>query len=168
MHTKEQIALVGRADEPGGETAGRGGVVKGGVARALRTSGTAVAAAATPGGSGGLAADIDALAASLGHPGRTAGVAVEVAAAAPGDVVETEASSWPGTAAGSDVEPDVQPDQAGATGASASGSTSRPTSPARTRSRRLQPARRPPGAEDLDGAREAPVAAGRPRCHQPT
>ena len=54
-----------------------------------------------------------------------------------------------------------------ATAASGSGSMSRPTSPARTRPRRLQRAGRPPGTEDLDGAREAPVAPCYPRRHQP-
>ena len=51
----------------------------------------------------------------------------------------------------------------GATGASAGAPTSRPTSPARALSRHGQPAWRPPGAEDLHGAREAPVAARHPR-----
>ena len=41
-----RLALVSRADEPEANTAGRGGVVKGGVTRALRTLGRAVAAAA--------------------------------------------------------------------------------------------------------------------------
>ena len=41
----------------------------------------------------------------------------------------------------------------GATGASRGGATSRPPSPAQTRPSRFQPARRPPGAEDLAGGR---------------
>ena len=66
----------------GGEHRGRGGVVKGGDPRALRTSGTAVAAAATPGGSGGLPADVGALVATLGNPSSAAdAVAVELAGA---------------------------------------------------------------------------------------
>ena len=52
---------------------------------------------------------------TLGRPSRAAaGVAVELAAAAPADVVETEAPSRPGTAAaGSGVEPDAQPAKRG-------------------------------------------------------
>ena len=77
--------------------------------------GTVASAAAEPGGSGGPPADVDELVATLGRPGRAAaGVAVELAAAAPADVVETEASSRPGTAAaGPDVEPDAQPAKRG-------------------------------------------------------
>ena len=91
------------------------------------------AAAAAPGGSGCLPADVDELAATLGRPRRAAGgVAVGVASAAPAAGLETEASSRPGTAARSarvvggrwrdahptglkatraspDVEPDAQP-----------------------------------------------------------
>ena len=78
--------------------------------------GTPASAAASPGGSGGLPADVAELAKTLGRPGRAAGVeAVEVAAAAPPAGVETEASSRPGTAAGGrpDVEPDAQPARRG-------------------------------------------------------
>ena len=58
--------------------------------------------------------DIDEIAATLGCPSlAAAGVTVEVAAAAPADVVETEASTRPGTAAGPDVEPDAQPAKRG-------------------------------------------------------
>ena len=78
--------------------------MKGGVARALRTSGT------TPGGLGDGPADVDELAAALGDSNSAAGVgAVELVAAAPVGG-QTEASSWPGTAAaGADVETDAQP-----------------------------------------------------------
>ena len=93
----------------------------------------ASAAAEAPGGSGGQAADVDELAATLGRPRRAAGgAAVGVASAAPAAGLETEASSRPGTAARSarvvggrwrdahptglkatraspDVEPDAQP-----------------------------------------------------------
>ena len=55
----------------------------------------------------------------------------------------------------------------GATGASAGGSTSRPPPHARTRPRRLQPARRPVGAEDLDRCPRTPVSPRHPRRHQP-
>ena len=75
--------------------------------RGFFAPGTAASAAAAPGGSGGPPADVDALAATLGRPCRTA---VEVAAAAPAGGGETEASSRPGTAAaGPDVEPTAQP-----------------------------------------------------------
>ena len=63
--------------------------------------------------------------------------------------VETEASNQAGTAAGTDVEPVRRGHRC-----SAGGSTSRPPSPVRTRSRRRQMARRPLGAEDLHRARE--------------
>ena len=77
--------------------------------RRLFASGTPASAEAAPDESGGLPAAVDELAAPLGHPSRNAGVvAVEVAAAAPADGVETEVSSRPGTAAGPD-EPDAQP-----------------------------------------------------------
>ena len=54
----------------------------------------------------------------------------------------------------------------GARGASGGGSTSWPTSTARTLSRRRQAARSPSGGEELHGARETPVAALHPRRHQ--
>ncbi len=78
--------------------------------------GTPASAAAAPGRSGGLPADVDELVAPLGCSDRAAGVeAVEVAAAAPAAGVETEASSRPETvaAAGPDVEPDAQPARRG-------------------------------------------------------
>ena len=95
--------------------------------------GTPASAAAAPGGSGGLPADVAELAATLGRPRRdAAGVAGEVVAAAAAAGGETEASSGLGTAARSarvvggrwrdahptglkatraspDVEPDAQP-----------------------------------------------------------
>ena len=101
--------------------------------RGFFAPGTSASAAAAPGGSGGQAADVDELAATLGRPRRDAGgVAVGVASAAPAAGLETEASSRPGTAARSarvvggqwpeahptglkatraspDVEPDAQP-----------------------------------------------------------
>ena len=71
--------------------------------------GTPASAAATPGGAGGLPADIDELAATLGRRIRVAGdVAVELAAAASAAGVERGASS-PGTAAGPAIEPAAQP-----------------------------------------------------------
>ena len=75
--------------------------------RGLFAPGTRATAAATPGGSGCLPADVDAPAATLHRPGRAG---VEVAAAGPAAGVEAEASSWPGTGAavtGADVESDV-------------------------------------------------------------
>ena len=57
---------------------------------------------------------VDELAATLGRPGRAAaGVTVELAAAAPADVVETKASSRSGTAAAGPVEPAAQPARRG-------------------------------------------------------
>ncbi len=77
--------------------------------------GTAAAAAAAPGRSGGPPADGDELAAPIVRSGRAAGVeAVEVAAAVPAAGVETEASSRPGTvAAGPAAELDAQPARRG-------------------------------------------------------
>ena len=90
----------------------------------------------SPGRSGSPPADVDELAATVACPSRNAGVvATEVAAATPAGGVETEASSWPGTAA---AEPDVGNWTHSRSGASCSGSPSRPTSPARTRTRRRQ------------------------------
>ena len=53
--------------------------------------------------------------ATLGRPGRAAaGVAVELAAAETADIVETETSTRPGTAAGGpDIEADAQPAERG-------------------------------------------------------
>ena len=71
--------------------------------------GTPASAAPDPGGSEGLLADAAALAATLGRPGRAAGVvAAEVASAAPAASVEAEASSRPGASAAV-TEPDVVP-----------------------------------------------------------
>ena len=54
--------------------------------------GTPASAAAAPGGSGGLPADIDELAATLDRPSHAAGgITVAVAAAATADIDETEA-----------------------------------------------------------------------------
>ena len=104
--------------------------------RGFFAPGTPASAPAAPGGSGGHAADVDELAATLGRPRRDAGgvaVGVAAAAAAPAAGLETEASSRPGTAARSarvvggrwrnahptglkptraslDVEPDAIPD----------------------------------------------------------
>ena len=75
--------------------------------------GTLAAAEATPGGSGGLPADVEALVALLGHPGRAAGVDVAtLAAVALVAGLGTKASMWSGTSAavtGPDVESDVVP-----------------------------------------------------------
>ena len=111
--------------------------------------------------------DVDELAAILGLPSRVAsGVAEEFAAAAAADVVETEVSTQPGTRR-------CRPRRrARCTTGQARSSARRAAvdiqaaAPARTRSRRRQTARRPPGTEDLDGAREAPVARRHPRRHQ--
>ena len=77
--------------------------------------GTPASAAAAPGRSGGLSADVDELAAPIVRAARAAGVeVVEVAAAAPATSVETEASSRPGTvAAGPAGESDAQPARRG-------------------------------------------------------
>ena len=99
--------------------------------RGVFAPGTPAAAAAAPGGSGGLPADIDELAATLGRPSRAAGEAVEVAAAAPAAGLEPrpqparnrrQVSSGRGgrwrdahptglkaTRTSPDVEPDAQP-----------------------------------------------------------
>ena len=82
---------------------------------------------------------------------------------------EEEASSRPGTAdAGPDLEPDAPPRTRAATGA-APGPVRRPGRPL-PREPVAATARRPGGplgAEDLDGARETPVAVLHPRRHQP-
>ena len=77
--------------------------------------GTPASAAAAPGRSGGLPADVDEFAAPIVSSARAAGVeAVELASAAPATSVETEASSRPETvAAGPAVEPDAQPARRG-------------------------------------------------------
>ena len=73
--------------------------------------GTLAAAEATPSGSGGLPADVEALVALLGHPGRAAGVDVAtLAAVALVAGLGTKASMWSGTSTavtGPDVESDV-------------------------------------------------------------
>ena len=84
---------------PEGNTQRPPGVSGAGIRRFF-APGTPASAAADPGGPGGLPADIDELAATLGRPHRTAGgAAVEVAAAAPATGVEPEASSRLGTVA---------------------------------------------------------------------
>ena len=78
--------------------------------RGLFAPGTRAAAAATPGGSGGPAADAGDLVALLGHPGLDAGDVATAAAAEPVAGFGTEASIRAGTGAavtGSDVDPDV-------------------------------------------------------------
>lgn len=79
--------------------------------RGLFAPGTPAAAEATPGGSGCLPADVDALVALPGHPGRAAGVDVAaVAAAEPVAGLGMEASIRSGTGAAvtvSEVDPDV-------------------------------------------------------------
>ena len=78
-------------------------------------------------------------------------MAVEVAAASPAGVVEPETSSGRGPAAGPTSSwPHNRPGRV--TGVSGGGSTPGRSSLARTRSRRPQTARRPPGAEDLEQA----------------
>ena len=94
--------------------------------RGFFAPGTPASAAAAPGGSGGQAADVDELAATLSRPRRAAGgVAVGVASAAPAAGLETEAARsarvvggrWrdahptglKATRASPDVEPDAQP-----------------------------------------------------------
>ena len=78
--------------------------------RGFFAPGTPASAAAAPGGSGGLPADVAELAAPLGRPSCAVGaVAVDLAAAAPAAGVGTEASSRSGTAVtGPDVELDVR------------------------------------------------------------
>ena len=123
---------------------------------------TLAAAAAGPGRSGGLPADLGQLVAPFGRPSRAAGVEA-VAGAAPGVGVEDG-----GPPAGPEPPPAAPPSSrphnwpGATTGASDGGSTSGSRSPARTRPRRRPTARRPPGAEDLAGAREAPVAPRHP------
>ena len=114
FNTESRLTPNGRGpagEQPGSaparNAAGSPRASKAGVRRFF-APGTSASATPAPGGSGGLPADVDELAAPFGRPTRAAGdVAVEVAAAAAG--VETEASSRPGTAAGADVEPDAQP-----------------------------------------------------------
>ena len=116
FNTESRLTLNGRGpvgEWPGSipaRTAARPPRASGPALRRFFAPGQSAAATPAPGGSGGLPADIDKLAAPFGRPTRAAGdVAVEVAAAAPAAGVDTEASSRPGTAAGPDVEPDAQP-----------------------------------------------------------
>ena len=68
--------------------------------REFFASGTAVSVASAPGGSGGLPADVDALATTLGRPGRAAGDVVTPAASAePVAGLGPEASRKSGTGA---------------------------------------------------------------------
>ena len=120
--------------------------------RRFFASGTPASAEATPGGSGGPPADV----AELDRDPRGARAAPPTSwpssslRSRPPPASTRRPPPGPGTAAGPDVELDAQPARRGPPqAASGNGSTSWPTSPARTRSRRRQAARSPSGTEDL-------------------
>ena len=125
--------------------------------------GTPASAAAAPSGSGCLPADVPELAAPLGRPSRAAGaLVVKVAKTAPAG--RRDGGLQPGRIRRQHRR---RAGQAGPQVRQPAGRRSRPTSPARTLSRPGQPPAWPLGAEDLHGAREAPVAARDPQRHQP-
>ena len=129
-------------------------VVKGGVARALRTSGTGRGGRGDPGRSGGSAGRRRRARRDPRNPSSAAASAVAVEFA--GGRARTAAD-------GPDLEPRAQPVRRGHRPV---GDGVAPVTSARASTRRSKRARRPPGTEDLHRAREAPVAPRHPRRHQ--